>query len=326
MPHQNAIKQLHTYGPLAARLDSLTDEVDKAGGERELWEAKLKNFIEFFDANKLAGLVEQLSRDPYAYNRELAAATILCLWTGWKIIPYNGDMDAHKSQAREHAAKLDWTFPVLARLFADKRLGPVEWAILVASEIEHASEQRIKEYRAHLLRASKSRFSDLRLEVVRRLYNLYPSNDDGRHTLDQPAMDFMISSTKDPDIRVRDWACFELWLCVENLDERAEQAFRRVIRKEHPDSDVYLEAVTGLARMTGGKDVEDIIRANLERDDFGKGWMDAAEQSHSTESLDALLQAHRRLTAEDPSDNRIGAIEDVLEAWNDDLGTWEFRL
>lgn len=267
MPHKNAIKQLQTYGPLSAQLDNLEKEISASAASQGQWNAKLGELIEYFQENQadLRYLIQQLSRDHFSYNRELAASILLYLWEGWKILPYKEmQKDIYVAQMQKYARDLDWTLPILERLLEDKCSGPVELAIRVASEMDYASPHVLEIYRPHVLNASKSKFSDVRLAAVQHLAFLYPNNDQALHVLDELAMDCLIASTKDLDINVRDWACFVLWLYVDNLDEGANNAFRERIEKEHSDSEVYMEAVIGMARLTGDLEVGKIIRKNLE--------------------------------------------------------------
>jgi hypothetical protein len=90
------------------------------------------------------------------------------------------------------------------------------------------------------------------------------------------------------------------------------------IDRESPYSEVYVEAVTGAARM--GVDcarVDSIIHQQLENSYFGVGWIDAAELSHREMALTDLLLAYQSVLKENTEDNRLNLIEEVLLYWND---------
>ena len=80
MPHPNALKQLENYGPIVEELDKITDLIDERFGKNiEAYEAT-KELVELSRKYDLRPIIEELSDDNYAYNRELAAVTIWYLW------------------------------------------------------------------------------------------------------------------------------------------------------------------------------------------------------------------------------------------------------
>jgi hypothetical protein len=321
MPHKNALAQLKTYGPLAVKLDRLDDAVDAAADDRNKWKIKLAKFVEFCAQPEAKDLIGRFLDDKYGSIRTTAASSLLHLWEAQDLIPFDHQKrDRYERDMREYQASLKWTIPLLLKAIADPQEWPSHHALMVARKLYDVDEETRRIYREALLSVSKSRYKGIRLDVVKTLAGLYPSNDDALSVLDEAGMQCLIDGTRDPDIKVRNWATFGLHLSVANLDNEAEAAFRERLAKEDPDSDVHLEALIGLAGLSDDPEVTLQICERLEKDDnFGSGWIDAVERSQQPDCLLALIEAHKRILAKYPNDNIIEQIEQVFIDWNDDV-------
>jgi hypothetical protein len=311
--------QVQKYGPVARQLDSLTEKI--ATGQRAT--SNRKKLIELCSKAETQDLLSQMVVDKYAYVRLFAGAVIFDLWDAWLHIPYkHGHDEEYDNRVNEYLSSLSWTVPLLLGLLEDGRVGPAVCAADVAGFMYKADESVRVRYREALLQAGRRESPRLKLVVVQNLSGLYPDDDEALHTLDEEALCFYLESTRHQSEDIRNWSCFELWLQVRNLDERAEAAFRERFEAEDPDSDVFVEAVIGLMRMTMDEDVVQVVIEALGRDDFGKGWVDAVEQSRNPDCLIALIEAYERIIKKRPKAD-VSDIEYVFIDWNELVdSTW----
>ncbi len=63
--------------------------------------------------------------------------------------------------------------------------------------------------------------------------------------------------------------------------------------------------------------IEQLTVDNLSKDGCGTGWIDAAEQLHSSECLARLVDLYERIIESDQNDYRLQNLEIVLSDWND---------
>ena len=320
MPHVNALAALKAYGPLAIELNEASDSLEAISQfeHRSEWEKRLRILLNVLAKNPSYSLLTSLSHDKYGYNRELAALVISQMWESWKLEHFDNarTTDDYVNTRRLHANDLAWTLPLLDQLLSDKLVGPVEITLRIAPAVRAAGDEAVAMFRRHLLTLGNSQSAAIRLLVVRYLTVLYPNNDDALSLLDDEGLALLINATYDPAEKIRDWACFELWLGVENLDERAEKAFNDAFIREDPTRDVHMEAIIGLARL-GDERMTPLICNNLARHNFGPGWVDAVEQSRQADCLLALINAYETLVVDYPNDHMIETIERVLMDWND---------
>jgi hypothetical protein len=310
MPSKNALKQLQTDGQLALTIDKLTDLIDKTP-ERSKKAIELIKLTELNKTNDLSLLVEKLSRDRYAYNRELAAVLIWQLWLYWKFLPYEENRKEYQKRIKAYVSTLKWTIPILEQLIWDKAVGPTELAVIATREMEMASPSIRNKFQQLVLHAMNHRSPSVRLEAVRNMVDLYPFHKEG-YVLSGEALAAMIAATYDVDTKVRDWACFSLHNSVETNSPLVEKALSDAFRREDVDSDTYMEAVIGLAKRGYEGEVTVAICKNLTREDCGSGWLDAAEASKSAICLEEVRKMYERLMKKDPADSRLDQIKEVL--------------
>ena len=215
-----------------------------------------------------------------------------------------------------------WILPILRKLFLDKRSGPAELALRTV-EVNftcYISDEIQKQLRDDLIKLfSNSTSSEVRLQIIQSLPNLYPMNDNAESIFDEPSLECLIKATGDSDTEVRNWACFVIRLHVDNLNSKIEKALEYVLKTEPYDSETYREALIGLARF-GRKDIEKIICKQLATGNCKISWFYAVEASQSTDCLLAMLRLYENTLEEADQETIIPAwyeaIEDVLIGWN----------
>lgn len=321
MPHSNAAKQLQTYGQVAIDLDALTDRITAVKAKHKSGAAKAVycELLDFSTTHDLRPLIAKLAQDKYAYNREIAAVTIFYWWEAWKFtIPYSTAQDKadYKSAKLAYSKRFAWTFPIVHRLLHDTCVGPIVQAVYAVRELSEIAEQNGDEFRNECIALCGHPSTHIRLSVVSMLTDIFPSNDEARHMLSSAALDCLIKATYDPVEKVRDWACFVLWLGVGNTSQKVEKALIDAMNREDPYSDVYMEAVIGLAGYGNEKALR-ITCAQFMDDNVGNGWCDAVEQSDAGDCLLALIAAYEKFLQVNPHDSRLPFMESVIEDWND---------
>lgn len=301
---------LKPYGPLGLRLVTLDQRVDDAEEVRPKWKRALKTLVDFCDKEESRAVLQRLLKDKHGSIRSHAASALTHLWEARYLIEYPND---HSYDV------LDWTIQPLITAARDVREDPSWHAVRAASYMENATETVRRSYREALIEAGRSKFKYVRRAVAERLPNLYSSDDNAMHTLDEPGMTCMLELAKDQEYTVADWACFTLHLDIANLDKRAVAVFREALERDEDGGDLYLEALTGLARLTNEPDVvRRICHQLLNSDEFGSGWVDAAVISHDPDCLDALVAAYERTVSKWPNDRIVESLEEALLEWNGD--------
>ena len=309
MPNKNVIQMLHTYGPIAIELESLTELID-GPFKRDKVSRLLAKLAKLNDDTSLRLVVEGLSQDSYAYNRELAADTIRQLWLAWKFIPYEDEKTYHKS-VKGYVTSLAWTVPIIESLLTDSAVGPTELAVMTMGEMGPAGIATQRKLRPLVLRTMHHKSADVRLQAVRNLHYIYPFGDDGA-VLDGLALEAMLVATYDENEKVRDWAIFTLHNDIQSTDERVQRAYLDAFQREDPDSDTYMEAVVGLAKTGMEGEASEVICKNLKREDCGSGWIDAAVASKTEKCHEAMERMRTRLLNSDPDDARLDYLSNLL--------------
>jgi len=311
MPSKKVFQKMQSYGPIALKLEKLTRRID----EPFEWDkiSRLLSTLAKLNANaSLQPVVEALSRDSYAYNRELATNTIRQLWMRWKYLPYD-DEKAYRERVKKYISALAWTVPTLELLLKDRAVGPTELAVMALSQMEPASSRMHRTLRPLAVHIMQHSSASVRVQAVQNVYYLYPYGDDGV-ILDEAALAAMIAATYDSSEKVRDWAIFTLHNNVQSNDPRVEKAFRDAFHREDPDSDAYMEAVNGLVVQGGEGEVVEVICQNLKREDCGTGWLDAANACKSKKCHEAMKDMKARLTKSNPKDRRLDYLKTLLES------------
>ena len=318
MPHKNVVKKLVSYGPDVAKLKELCDAYFKALSKSQFLGEELSQFLDFANSLDIQPLLTSLGQDPYCDIRELAASCLQILWTGWKDIPVS---KSHASKIKKYTASLEWTWPLITSLFSDTKSGPAAIAAYVVREMEcdEVGVEVCEHFRPLLLNAFKSPYPFVRLAAINSITSLYPRNEEAHSILEPAALDALIKATQDSVEKNRDWACFELHLSVANLNAAAEAAFLYLFTHETPGTEVYVEAVCGLARMQRSDLVEELICNKLSVDNFGDGWVDAAIYCHSEKCKGALITALALLQSKYPNDDTAQKIQYELEDWDEYL-------
>ena len=313
------VDRINQYGSHAKKLWQLGQNIlDSRNKSREVWGSALTSLFNFVDQTAPAqNVLEQLSKDKRQEVREVAAYLIRCLWQYWKVIPYQTESRrAYDAHIHAHAKSLRWTIPIIKSLLKDRAIKPLDEALYIIWEMENAPKQSMNQLKILALRHTHHASPDIRYSLVRTLYCYYPTDKQSQYILDDALM-FYIDSTYDSCEKVRDWACFELWLSIANLNEEVAKAFQDAINRESPISDVYAEAVIGAARLGLNRErIDAIICDNLDEKDFGTAWIDAVEQSGSGKCLESLVKAYSKILKADSKDYRLEAIENAFEDWN----------
>jgi hypothetical protein len=266
--------------------------------------------------------LDQLSLSCEQESRLIAAALLQFLWVYWKYIPYHKhdkDYQQYHADIAAYVATIVWTLPIVERLLNDQTVKVLSMALYILQDVTAIPQEQIKTLRDIAIMHANHPSAQIRLAIVRVLYECYPKTDNARHVLDEAALQFYVDSTYDPNEQVRDWACFELWLSVENLTDRTGRAFLDAVQRESPESEVYMEAVIGLARV--GIDPENTDRCIIERladpESCTKGWVDAAEQSHSDVCRARLIDLRNAVIVANRNDTLLDAIECALANWDE---------
>ncbi len=322
MPHKNALKKLETYGKDVLQLDSLCNAYFKNSSKYGLRDENLdlKAFLEYSASLDMQTILPPLHMDKYVYIRELAAGCVQMLWQGWKVIPYKTNRKSYAKSIKEYAHNLRWTWEILDTLLIDPCYGPAKISLDAVCEMEYDSVgvEVCEHFRPYILQAFQSMLPDIRFGAIQALHVLYPYDDDAHNILEADALQAYIDATRDPIEKNRDWACFKLHNFIANLTPEVETAFIERFKNEIPGSDVYAEAVFGLARMGRNDLVEDLICEKLAREDFGTGWVDAAaEYCHTPKCRTDLTGALAMLNEKFPEDSCIDRISEALNTWDD---------
>jgi hypothetical protein len=301
---------LKPYGPLGLRLVTLEQRVDDLEDNRPQWKQAIKRLVDFCADPEARAMIERLQGDRRGAVRAHAASALGHLWEGRYVIEYPEGQDYED---------LGWTLPLLIRAVGDPREEPAKHAVWAAAYMDYAPHDLTDEFRQALLGAGAGKFANVRRATAEYLPYLYPSDDLGKHVLDEEGVACMLGLASDPAYVVADWACFTMHVFVANLDDRAIAVFRQALTRD-PDGDLRLEALTGLARLTDDPAVIREICQKLETsDEFGTGWVDAAQVSHHPDCLEALIHAYDRTIKRWPNDKIVTRMEEALIDWNEDF-------
>jgi hypothetical protein len=312
---------IYSLGEVAARLYDIEVALYKTKpNDRIRLEKKLSELHELFNNNPEAKLiVVQLSRNSTTDIREVAAMLIRYLWFYGKYLPYDSNNRLmYEKDMQAYARSLSWTIPLIKSFILDKATYPVIKSLYDIWEMKYASNQEIELIRDSVLSIVGHKSSEVRKNIVRTLVDYYPINDEALHILDKRALEFYINSSYDSDEQIRDWSLFVLSSSIENVNDETAKAFIAAFNRESQQSEAYVEALVGLARM--GLEYERIlplITINLSNEGCGTGWIDAAEQVHSGELLEGIIEMYERITKIDQDDNRLQSLEIALRDWND---------
>lgn len=321
MTNSQIKEYLYSLGETARGLHDIeyllykTNKTDEA-----LFEKRLSLLVTFMQTHEHAeSVIIQLSQDGRTDIREIAAALINYLWCYWMYLPYeSNNSKKYEKTMRQYAQNLSWTIPLIKKFILDKAEGPVVISLYNIWKMDYAQPEQVKLIRDAVLSITKHKSLEVRKAIVRTLSDYYPSNDEALRTLDKWALQFYIDATYDADEQLRDWALYELWSSVENLNNNAATAFTEAFNRESPESEAYIESVVGMARMGLQYDrIEHLTVANLSQDGCGTGWIDSAEQLHSSECLAKLVDLYERIIGSDHNDYRLQKLEIVLIDWND---------
>lgn len=323
MPYAKQIEHLKTYGPLATKLDELVDAIYETDyDDRNRSRILTTKLFKYCQQKDTPYLLARLADDKYAYSRELVSCVLRYLWESGKY-KHIKDRDAYEAWRIEFCKELAWTLPLIEKLLHDTTILSVEIAIRAASEAGDMSQSfrsrdmhELGPIQDKMLELTTHRSPRVRQQAVNYLASVFPYDDDSM-VADIRVHDALIKACYDSDAEVRNWAYFELHIHVANLDDATKQAFLHGLHTEAAESENYLEAVNGLARMGYSELVDEIIIARLRTGEAGSGWIDAAEYSHTTDCLDALFALRQWLAEHFPEDNQIETITLVLYYWND---------
>lgn len=315
MPHPNALKELKTYGLIAQTLDRLADDVDDRYGSGQSVGEATQDLIEFYLAQDIKPILNKIVKDKYAYNRELVAVTIMYLWQAWA---YHDSDNLPKHALHKNPEELSWTLPLLQVLIEDRAAGPVELTVRALSEMRDTDETTHNLAETLLAHALSNKSADARLEVVRSVGSLIQMNDNAEWTANSSEIETLIKASEDKDEEVRNWAYFELHK-IDNLDKRIANVFRSGIVKEKPESEAALEALVGLAKYDG-RLTDEFVCARIRTMDCTALWLDAANESHSTECLEALIDLYQATREEDDQEGIneywYDQLESIIKYWN----------
>ena len=219
---------------------------------------------------------------------------------------------------KTYADKLSWTMPLIEKFLQDRTPNPIIISLYNIWELDYVPISYITRLRNAAVKLTDTKSIEIKKALIRTLADYYEDNEEARRILDEQALQFYIDATYDPHEKVRDWAFFELWTSVENLNTAASQAFIAGFDRESPTSEAHVEAAIGMARM--GLEYErlvPVILENLAKEGCGTGWIDAAEEVHTADVLLAVKALYKRIISFDQNDDRLDKLERLLRDWND---------
>ncbi len=321
MNNRQIKEYIYSLGETAAKLHDAELSLYKIADDDAKTEKNLSILVDLVDEHADAqNIIAQLSHDSRTDIREIAAALINYLWRYWKYIPYHEDKKSeYEKTIQNYARRLSWTVPLIKAFILDKAEQPVLISLYNIWEMEYAKPTEIALLRDAALSVTKLRSIEIRKALVRTLADYYFDNDKALHLLDKPALQFYIDATYDSDEQIRDWALFELHTSVENLNDQAAKAFLDAFDRESPESDAYMEAAIGMARMRlEYNHLKPVILDNLSQTYCGSGWFDIAEYMHTEEIFKALNELHDKIYKYDANDRRLPSLKEILEMWDNE--------
>jgi hypothetical protein len=322
MNNQQIKERVYSLGETAAKLHDIELALYKTTEDEAAFEKNLSALVRLVGTRADAqAVIVRLSRDSRTDVREIAASLIDYLWRYWKSMPYHEDKkSAYEKTAQNYARSLSWTIPLIKDFILGRATQPLLISLYTIWEMEYAKPTEIASLRDAVLSIAKHNSVEVRKALIRTLANYYPDNGEALHILDEQAFQFYIDATYDSNEQVRDWALFELHTSIEDHSRKAAHAFAAAFERESPESEAYVEAVVGMAKLGLQYDkLTAVIMDSLSQEHCGTGWFDAADYVHSEEMRTALSGLRDKISQTNREDERLPLLNDILNNWNHEL-------
>jgi hypothetical protein len=216
-----------------------------------------------------------------------AQAQAWCASPEWQV--QAAGLDVLGVVALNHAAAAHVLLEQVLRVAAEGNSEDLRWSATHALSSATAPDDAVQgQILAQLLRFQDDRDGDVRWQVVAALPGLAGEQPEATH----PAVEALIRRLADPDGQVRDWAAFGLGLLDEVDSPEIRQALLGLL--DDPEGDTAGEAAVALA-LRHEPGVLPVVLTELDKDNVGNLWVEAASELADPRLLPALL----RLQAQD---------------------------